>query len=254
MRIPFQSSDYKQPFLDIMAELHDVMVAHQGVRGKINRREFTVEMSYSFHIGAQTRPLTSTSATEAEAETVILYVSHDKDGVFTKCELGAAADKPSKYIPLKAAISIVAAKNSTKAKLQLLEYTSRPDVSIFKEVSNALDLLKCENVTFCEIRYGYKFLGTYNGVRFEFNVWTTKSGRLNAKPKKDKGVIRDRVNPVWDAPKAPPIPLKLRIDQVVEWVKTVEDGRLSRDQIAAGPSTSENLESDITRGVANLEL
>jgi len=231
-----------------MTEFHDVMVAHEGVRDKINQREFTVEMSYTFQI--QGRGPTS----ETETETVILYISHDKDGVFTKCELGAAADKPFKCIPLKAAISVVAAKNSTKAKLQHLEYTSRPDVSVFKEVRNALDILKCENVTYREIRYGHKFLGTFNGVRFEFNVWTTKSGRLNVKPKKVNGITRDRVNPVWDAPKAPPVPLKNEIDQVLEWVKSVENGRLTKNEIAAGPSTSEKLESDITRGVGNLKL
>jgi len=251
MRIPFQSSDYKQPFLEIMGEFHDVMVAHQGVRGKFNRREFTVEMSYAFR--------TTTTASDATWETpdmeeVILYVSHDKDGVFTKCALGLAGDKPSKYVALKAAVSTVAAKNSTKAKLQHLEYTSRPDVSVFKEVCNVLDTFKCENVTSYEFRYGYKFLGTFNGARFEFNVWTTKSGRINSKAKRVNGVTRDRVNPVWDAPKAPPIPLKHKIDQVVEWVKTAEDGRLTRSQIAYGPSTSDELESEITTGVRMMTL
>jgi hypothetical protein len=236
-----------------MHEFHDVMVAHQGVRGKINRREFTVEMTYSFQTPRRDATFEANPA-EDDVETVILYVSHDKDGVFTKQELGAAADKPSKYVPLKAAISTVAAKNSTKAKIQHLELTSRPDVSVSNEVRTVLETFKCENIAHSEIRYGHKFVGTFNGVQFEFNVWTTKSGRLNAKAKKVRGVTRDRVNPVWDAPKAPPIPLKHKIDQVVEWVKTVEDGRLTEGQIAAGPSTFDELESDITAGVRKVAL
>lgn len=250
MRRPFDSSDYKQPFLDIMNEFDNVMVAFQGVRGKVNQREYTVEMSYAFRV-----PSRDTESIP-EMETVILYVSHNKDGVFTKCELGAAADKPSKYVPLKATISTIAAKNSNKANLQHLEMMSRPDVNVFKEIYNVLDTFNCENITYCEIRYGYKFLGVFNGLRFEFNVWTTKSGRLNAKAKKVKGVERERVNPVWDAPKAPPIPLKHKIDQVLEWVKTVEEGKLTRTQIAAGPSarTIDELETELTARLGALVL
>jgi hypothetical protein len=250
MRIPFEISDYKRPFLDIMNEFDDVMVAFQGIRGKVNRREFTVEMSYAFRVDSRDRD------TAPDMETVILYVSHNKDGVFTKCELGAAADKPSKYVPLKAAISTVAAKKSNKAKEQHIDMISRPDVNVFKEIYNVLDTFKCENITYCEIRYGYKFLGLFNGVRFEFNVWTMKSGRLNVKAKKVKGVERERVNPLWDVPKAPPIPLKHKIDQVVEWVKIVEEGKLTRSQITDGPSarTIDELETEITARVRALVL
>jgi hypothetical protein len=87
-------------------------------------------------------------------------------------------------------------------------------------------------------------------------VWTTKSGRLNVKAKKVKGVERERVNPVWDAPKAPPIPLKHKIDQVVEWVKAAEEGKLTRVQIAAGPSAStiDELETELTAKLGALVL
>jgi hypothetical protein len=86
-------------------------------------------------------------------------------------------------------------------------------VDIFDEVLKRLEVIKCTEIRTRAISYGVIFTGLYHNVRFEFNVYVNGQGRLNRKA---------RQNPVWHKPVAPPDMLRDAIDQVVQWVKSVD--------------------------------
>ena len=74
-------------------------------------------------------------------------------------------------------------------------------------------MIKYTEVKTRAISYGMIFTGFYRGVGFEFNVYVNSQGRLNPKTKQ---------NPVWHKPVAPPDTLRDAIDEVVQWLKSVE--------------------------------
>ena len=57
-------------------------------------------------------------------------------------------------------------------------------------------------------------MALYHDIRFEFNVYVNGQGRLNPKT---------RQNPVWHKPVAPPDTLRDAIEEVVQWVKSVDE-------------------------------
>lgn len=244
-REQFDPSKYKQPFLDIMADYHLVMTNHHGRKSAIKSREYTVEMLYYFEKTA------GTIDTPGEEEIIVLNLSHDKYGVFTKHHFQDEADKPFQYKTLKEDIDKIGVKYSSKAEKQRMSSTSQPEgVNVFHEVTKALHEMDCTEVELREIRHGVKFTGNFHGIKFMFNVYNQKDGRLNTKPKKGK----QPQNPFWDKPKPPPTALERKIDGVITWVKDAEAGRLSSSsEIAASPSGSEGI-NDLAIGMASLNV
>ena len=239
----FDASNYKRHFLKVMEDFHSVMINHNGTLRDITAREYTVEISYLLP-----RPDQSTTLSQA---TVVLYISHNKYGVFTKQHLGGAADKPLQFKLLKAEIDRVAAAHSSRAADQLLSSLSRPDVNVFNEIRNALERLECEELSAREMRHALKFTGTFNGTPFMLNVYTMKDGRL--KTRNCDGVKEECVNPVWDRPQRPPARLKNAVEDVIRWIKAAEAGSLTSSEIEAGPNVSTELDS-LTQGISNLSL
>ena len=88
-------------------------------------------------------------------------------------------------------------------------------VNIFDEVLKRLEMIKCTEIETRVISYGMIFKGFYQEVRFEFNIYVNAQGHLNRKT---------RQNPVWHKPVIPPDMLKDVIDEVVQWVKSIEAG------------------------------
>ena len=75
-------------------------------------------------------------------------------------------------------------------------------------------MIKCTETRTRAISYGVIFTGLYHDIRFEFNVYVNGQGRLNPKT---------RQNPVWHKPVAPPDTLRDAIEEVVQWVKSVDE-------------------------------
>lgn len=86
-------------------------------------------------------------------------------------------------------------------------------LNVFDEVLKRLEMIKCTEIRTRAISYGMIFTGFYHDVGFEFNVYVNSQGHLNRKTKQ---------NPVWHKPIAPPDPLRDAIDEVVQWVKSVD--------------------------------
>src|SRR5437016_4293799 len=86
-------------------------------------------------------------------------------------------------------------------------------VDIFDEVLKGLEIIKCTEIGTQVISYGVIFTGLYHNVRFEFNVYVNAQGHLNHKT---------RQNPVWHKPVTPPDILRDTMDEVVQWVKSVD--------------------------------
>ena len=86
-------------------------------------------------------------------------------------------------------------------------------VDVFDEVLKRLEMIKCTEIRTRAISYGVIFTGLYDNIRFEFNIYVNSQGRLNRKT---------RQNPVWHKPVVPPDMLRDAIDQVVQWVKSVD--------------------------------
>ena len=86
-------------------------------------------------------------------------------------------------------------------------------IGIFDEVLKGLEMIKCPEIGTRVISYNVIFTGLYHNVRFEFNVYVNAQGHLNRKT---------RQNPVWHKPVAPPDILRDAIDEVVQWVKSVD--------------------------------
>jgi hypothetical protein len=86
-------------------------------------------------------------------------------------------------------------------------------VDVFDEVLKRLEMIKCTEIRTRAISYGVIFTGLYDNIRFEFNVYVNGQGHLNRKT---------RQNPVWHKPVVPPDRLRDAIDQVVQWVKSVD--------------------------------
>ena len=86
-------------------------------------------------------------------------------------------------------------------------------VNVFDEVLKRLEMIECTEVRTRAISYGMIFTGFYHDIGFEFNVYVNHQGRLNPKTKQ---------NPVWHKPVALPDTLRDAIDEVVQWVKSVE--------------------------------
>jgi hypothetical protein len=240
-RKTFVRSNYPQAFLTILDEFRDVMLNHHGNEGPITCREYTVELLYTF---AKT---TGTDSDTNDKENVVLNVSHDFNKKYTKHYFGGEADKPHKYKRLKEDIDQIGASHSKKAAIQHFSSVSRPDgVNIFAEIRKALETLNCAledpHTTdgSSEIRHGKKFVGKFKGTEFAFNVYTKKDGRLNTK----------KQSVTWDRPNIPPIELKGKIDEVVNWVKMVEAGHL---EIEAGPNVDDDVDNLIS-GVSRLTV
>jgi hypothetical protein len=89
-------------------------------------------------------------------------------------------------------------------------------VNIFDEVLKRLEMIKCTEIRTRAISYGVIFTGLYHDVRFEFNIYVNAQGCLNRKT---------RQNSVWHKPVVPPDTLQDAIDEVVQWVKSVEAAR-----------------------------
>jgi hypothetical protein len=249
MRVPFEASDYEAEFLDVMEEFRRIMGNHHGHRGETTRREYTVELNYSF-------PQTSTDVKNMTNDvSVVLNLSHDKHGVFTKHHLQAEGDKPFQFKSLKEDIDALGARKSFKSAMQLWSSRYRPEgVNVFDEVRKALEMFSCTDVTIRQFRHALKFVGVYGRhTKFMVNVYTTKSGRLNTKMKRKNGIVSKVQNVVWDYPKPPPVILALVIDEVVEWIKAAEGGQLSLNEIEAGPNNGDRMESLVAR-LANLNL
>ena len=231
-REPFDPSKYKKHFLQIMDEFHYDMEDHFGRRNGITRREYTVEMSYLF-------PRATTDIHQSGLEdVVVLNLSHDKNGVFTKNHFQDEANKPFQYKTLKEAVDEVGIKYSFKAKMQHLSSMSRPEgVNVVAEVRKALERANCKNVEYRQINYAAKFTGNYFGIEFMCNVYTKRDGRLNTTLKKGKdGNNVATQNPVWDYPKVPPAALAREIARVIAWVKDAEAGLFTSSEIAEGPN------------------
>jgi len=184
-----------------------------------------------------------------------LNLSHDKCGVFTKHHLQAEGDKPFKFKSLKEDIDELGARNSVKAAEQLEDSRSRPEgINVFDDVRKVLEMFSCTNVAIRQLRHAVKFTGVYSSqTKFMVNVYTTKSGRLNTKLKRKDGRISKVQNVVWDHPKPPPALLALIMEELVEWIKTAEAGKLSQTEIEAGPNDGNQMESLVER-LADLNL
>jgi hypothetical protein len=234
----FNPSNYKQPFLNVMNDFHRVMTNHYGRRDTITCRKYTVEMPYFFP------PLPD--GTASQDVKIVLNLSHNKDGVFTKHHFQGEGDKPFHYMTLKEDIDKIGSSHSSKAAKQYAKRNSRPDdVNVFDEVRQVLETMGCVNVAVTYLRCGVKFVGEHHRVKFVFIVYTKKDERLNTRNEK-------RVS-VWEKPESPPVDLKLKVDQVISWVKAGEAGRLTAAEIAAGPSRGNNLE-DLVVGMMKLNL
>jgi hypothetical protein len=231
-RRPFDRANYQQPFLDVMDEFHGVMVTHYATRHSITCRPYTVEMSYSIP-----RPKDKFKVT------VVLYISHNQHGVYTKHHFGGEADKPSNFKRLKREIDLVGVQYSTKSAQQYQSSLSRPmGVNVFVEIHNLLERLDCTDLSEREMRHSLKFSGNYRGTRFMLDVYTMKDGRLNTASKMRNGVEDECQNPVWDRPRVPPYELKRRVDQLIQWIKDAEAGNLTASEIAAGPNIDVGLD------------
>lgn len=232
-----------------MDEFRRIMVNYHGRRGNTTRREYTVELNYSF---PQTSNETNVITGPAE---VVLNLSHDKCGVFTKHDLQAEGDRPFNFKFLKENIDELGATKSPKAAVQLADSRSRPDgINVFDEVRKVLEMFSCTNVAIRQFRHAVKFTGVYNSqTKFMFNVYTTKTGRLNTKLKKKDGRISKVQNVVWDHPNPPPALLALIVDKLVDWIKAAEAGGLSQSEIEAGPNDGNQMESLVAR-LADLNL
>jgi hypothetical protein len=237
-RQPFDPSNYKQPFLDVMNEFHCVMSNHHGRRDKITSRRYTVEMTYFFP------PVPDGTCDSTADSKIVLNLSHNKAGVFTKHHFQGEGDKPLHYMTLKEDIDKVGIEHSSKARTQC---TCRShNINVFDEVRRALEGMGCKNVSVKYLRCGLKFVGeTFGGVKFRFIVYTTKEERVNTRSGK-------RIS-VWEEPVSPPVDLKLKIDQVLRWVRDIEAGRLSADEIDA-ETPSDNDMDDLVVGMANLNF
>ena len=107
----------------------------------------------------------------------------------------------------------IASKHS-KSHPSLSSPPKTVSVDIFDEVLKGLETIKCTEIGTRVISYGVIFTGLYRDVRFEFNVYVNAQRHLNRKT---------RQNPVWHKPIAPPDPLRDTIDEVVQWVKSMNE-------------------------------
>jgi hypothetical protein len=102
---------------------------------------------------------------------------------------------------------------SSKSHQSLSSPPKTASVNVFYEVPKRLEMIKCTDIRTRVISYGMIFTGLYRDVRFEFNIYINAQGRLNRK---------GRQNLVWHKPAIPPDMLRDAIDEVVEWVKSVD--------------------------------
>ena len=102
----------------------------------------------------------------------------------------------------------------SKPHLSLSSPSPHASVDIFDEVIKRLKMIKCTEIRTRAISYGVIFTGLYHDIRFEFNVYVNGQGRLNPKT---------RQNPVWHKPVVPPDTLRDAIEEVVQWVKSVDE-------------------------------
>jgi len=224
-----------------MDEFHLVMTNHRGRRSAITCRQYTVEMTYYFPIAA------GDINAAGEEETVVLNLSHDKNGVFTKNHFQDEGDKPRQYKTLKEDIDRIGVKYSLKAGIQYMSGVARPDgLDVFYEVRKALDEMNCTEIEEREIRQAIKFTGYYDGIAFMFNVYHKINGKLNTKPKGSNGRKKQPQNPVWDKPKPPPSALKMKIDDVISLVKKAEAGGSTESEIPGM--------DDLKKGLAKLSV
>ena len=86
-------------------------------------------------------------------------------------------------------------------------------VDIFSEVLKRLTRSHALRSGLRAISYGMIFMGFYRDVAFEFNIYVNSQGHLNRKTKQ---------NPVWHKPVTPPDSLRDEIDEVIQWVKSVD--------------------------------
>lgn len=232
-RTEFQPHQYTIKFLIVLEDFRCVMRKHQGREHKTTNREYTVELSYYF-------PTPSEDLGEANAEVeVVLEVSHDKNGVFTKHNFRGNGAKPFQFKTLKEDTDQVGECHSSKLANQLSRPNSRPEtVNVYSEILQVLELLSCTGVERQKnVQYGVKFSGQYEGERFQFVLYTDKTGRLSTKSRKRKGHAKtQRKNIVWESEPGCRNLSKV-LDEMVNWVKDAEGGRLSNAQIMEGPSS-----------------
>jgi len=239
-RKTYDPADYTQQFRDVLEKFHVVMNNHHGRRqDPITCREWTVESTYLFTAAGD-----GPSTKEEVEEEVILNLSHNANGQFTKHNLDGAGDHPTKYLALKEEIHRLANMYSSKATKHIT-YSRPQNVDIFHEIRKALGRLDCTDVSQRDFRHAMKFTGKFGNLTFMFNVYhTAKDGRLQTK--KGKRTI------VWDRPKetAVPVLLKRELDNVVVWVKKAEAGGLTPAEIAVGLNGGH----DLVVGMGGLSL
>jgi hypothetical protein len=100
-----------------------------------------------------------------------------------------------------------------------LSYSSHPkgaSVDLFEEVLKPLEMIKCTEIGTRVISYGVIFTGLYHDIQFEFNFYINAQRRLNCET---------RQNSVWNKPVILPDTLRDVIDEVVQWVKSIDVGQ-----------------------------
>jgi hypothetical protein len=222
MRLPFNPSDYEQPFLDIMEEFHGTMVHHHGRCCVITYQDNTVEIPYLF-------PPPNHRNHSSQDLRVILHLLHDDNGKFVSHSLETNTSTRIQLKPLFQKLKVIARKHTPPPP-------PNPIPDVLTEIGKALDNLNCENVGSRKIDVGVvQFFGMFGiEIKFIFNVNVDSRGRLNTKPLKRDGGRRERVYPVWQVPISPPSILKNKIDEVICWVKEVEAGRTPSNRSRTG--------------------
>ena len=227
------------------------MTKHRGREHKTTNREYTVELSYYFPA-----PSEELEETNPEVE-VILEVSHDKNGVFTKHNFRGNGAKPFQFKTLKEDVDQVGERHSSKPANELSRPNSRPEtVNVHNETLQVLELLNCTEVERQTLPYAVKYIGQYQGEKFQFVLYTDKTGRLSTESKRGKGRAKpQRKNIVWN-PEPSCRTLSKVLDEMVKWVKDAEGGRLSDAQILEGPSSrySRFLVDDLDMQMSKLNI
>jgi hypothetical protein len=101
----------------------------------------------------------------------------------------------------------------SKSHLSPSSLPTSASADVFDEVLKGLKMIKCTEIRTWVISYGVIFTGLYRDVKF---IYINVQGHLNRKT---------RQNPVWHKLVAPPDTLRDAIDEVGQWVKSVDGAR-----------------------------
>jgi hypothetical protein len=138
-----------------------------------------------------------------------------------------------------------------KASKQHEKSKSRPrDINIIDEIRKALETSNCTDINHGDIGFGVKISGKYRAEKFMFNVYTTKSGKLNT----GKRNGRDILNVVWDRPKLPLVPLAGLNGPIDRAVKLVKDVEASHKKVEPMPPFATDAISGLTDAMSSLGM